>query len=253
MPLNTTHQAKRDQTIVSIENLTVKYPQQTHPAIENISLDIFSESITTLLGPNGAGKSTLIKAILNLINYKGEIRVFGRNVQEVYPQIGYVPQFKDFDPAFPMNVAEFIELSLIKSPHPKKWRQEKVHQILRSIDSSSLIQKPISTLSGGQLQRALLARALVHNPKLLILDEPEAGIDVGAEQTFYEMIAKLVEKQGITVIIASHELDVVYNYASRVICLNHQLVCDGPPNVALSQAVFEKLYGRQIKLYGRKQ
>jgi len=235
--------------VVKTSGLSVTYPGQSHPAVADITFDIQPATINTLLGPNGSGKSTVIKAILNLVNYSGKIQVFGREVAEVYPQIGYVPQFTNFDASFPISVAEFVDLALVKTQHPAEWRRTRVRETLAEIDSTNIIDKPIAALSGGQLQRALLARALVHQPQLLVLDEPEAGIDVGAEQTFYEIIRRLVNDEHVTVIIASHELDVVYNYADRVICINRQLVCDGTPELALSKDVFEKLYGREIKLY----
>ena len=120
-----------DHPVVSVRNVTVRYPGQRHLAIDGISFDISSGTINTLLGPNGSGKSTVIKSILGFVEYEGEIDVLGRDVQEVYSQIGYVPQFKEFDASFPITVEEFLGYSLVNTKHPKDWRE---HQVSDEVD-----------------------------------------------------------------------------------------------------------------------
>lgn len=233
---------------LEIDNLTVTYPGYSHTAVDNVSFEIKKNSITALIGPNGSGKTTVIKAVLGLIDYQGEIQVFGRPIEVAYQQIGYVPQRFAFDPTFPLTVFEFV--SLVLSSFSKKDVAAKVRKTLDWVKASDLIERKLSSLSGGQLQRVLLARALVNNPKLLLLDEPEAGVDVGGEQTFYDLVEELVHKKEMTAIVASHELDVVYTYAQQVICLNRHLLCTGVPKEVLNQETFEKLYGRNLKFYG---
>jgi zinc transport system ATP-binding protein len=232
---------------LEVEGLTVYYPGNNHPAVDDVTLSIDKGKIAVLIGPNGSGKTTLIKAILGLIGYEGKIRVFGEDVKNNYKKIGYVPQRFNFDLTFPITVYEFISLAV---DGEKGIVKNKIKEILKTIDAEDLIDRKLSSLSGGQLQRALLARALIRNPELLVLDEPEAGIDVGGEQTFYDMVEKLVQIDNITALISSHELDIVYTYATDVICLNKKLFCLGSPRKVLNQDVFEKLYGRSLKFYG---
>jgi zinc transport system ATP-binding protein len=231
---------------LEIKNLNIHYPGLTYPAVESVSFSIEKGRIAAVIGPNGSGKTTLIKAILGLIDYQGEILIFGQPVEKMYQKIGYVPQRYSFDQTFPITVAEFISLVL----PDKEKAEKKVKNVLESVKAGDLYERKLSRLSGGQLQRTLLARALVKNPDLLILDEPEAGIDVGGEQTFYDLVENLVENKNITALIASHELDIVYTYAQEVICLNKRLLCLGPPRQVLNQETFEELYGRSLKFYG---
>jgi zinc transport system ATP-binding protein len=231
---------------LEIKDLNIYYPGLIHPAVESVSFSIEKGKIAAVIGPNGSGKTTLIKAILGLIDYQGEILVFGQPVARMYEKIGYVPQRYSFDQTFPITVGEFISLVLPDKNHT----ENKVRSVLESVKAEELYERKLSRLSGGQLQRTLLARALVKNPDLLILDEPEAGIDVGGEQTFYDLIEDLVENKNITALISSHELDIVYTYAQEVICLNRKMLCLGPPRQVLNQETFEELYGRSLKFYG---
>jgi zinc transport system ATP-binding protein len=233
---------------LEVKNLTVKYPRYTHAAVEDVSFSVALNTIAALIGPNGSGKTTVIKAILGLIEYEGEIKVFDKPVEEMYQKVGFVPQRFSFDPTFPITVYEFIFLVLSGISDRKSVRQ--INQALDYVDANDLAKRKLSSLSGGQLQRVLLARALVKNPTLLLLDEPEAGVDVGGEQTFYDLMEKLVEDKKVTALIASHELDVVYTYAQQVICVNQRMLCSGEPREVLDQETFEKLYGRGLRFYG---
>ncbi len=241
-----------------VNNLSVKYPGYTHSAVEDVNFEVKENSITALIGPNGSGKSTVIKAILGLLDYTGKVEVFGKPVEQMYTEIGFVPQRFSFDTTFPITVSEFILLALISHESQSKKlnypeHNHSVSQVLNYVKAEDLKSRKLSTLSGGQLQRVLLARALVHEPKLLLLDEPEAGVDVGGEQTFYELLEALVEEKKITAVIASHELDVVYTYANHVVCLNRTVFCTGVPKKVLNQETFEKLYGRGLKFYGHRE
>ncbi|MBU0570062.1 metal ABC transporter ATP-binding protein [Patescibacteria group bacterium] len=233
---------------LSIENLTIRYPGYKHTAIDSVSFTVRENSIAALIGPNGSGKTTIIKAILGLLAYEGTIKVFGEPVNKMYKKIGYVPQKFSFDQTFPITVYDFISLVLFAYPKEKTARQ--IDKVLNYVEASDIINQRLSDLSGGQLQRVLLARALVHDPELLLLDEPEAGVDVGGEQTFYDLLEKLVKDKKITAVIASHELDIVYAYANQVICVNRRMFCEGVPNEVLTQEMFEQLYGRGLKFYG---
>lgn len=235
------------KSALSITNLTVSYPGFSQTAVENINFSVEPGTIAALIGPNGSGKSTIIKAILGLLPYAGEIKIFDKPVSKMADKIGYVPQRFSFDQTFPLTVEEFISMVMFSD---SKQRHLSVDKVLAYVVAEDLKHKRLSTLSGGQLQKVLLARALVRQPSVLLLDEPEAGVDVGGEQTFYDLMEKLVEDQEITALIASHELDVVYSYASQVICVNKVMMCSGPPSTVLNQETFEKLYGRNLKFYG---
>lgn len=234
---------------VKVSDLSITYSGFTHPAINRVSLDIPEGKISALIGPNGSGKSSLMKAILGLVPYKGKIEVFGKPVGELAGQVSYVPQRVSFDLTFPITVAEFIHMpeTVLK---PSVQKKAVVSEALERVGAPKLENRHLSSLSGGQLQRVLLARALATHPKLLMLDEPEAGVDVGGEQTFYDLVEELVGRDQLTVIVASHELDVVYTYAEHVVCLNQEVVCVGKPQEVLTQQTFEELYGRSLKFYG---
>jgi len=231
---------------LEINDLTIIYPGYAHAAIENVTFSVSEGTIAALIGPNGSGKTSIIRAILGLVDYKGEIKVFGKPIQKSRSLIGYVPQRFSFDPTFPITVFEFISMVL---PTAKRSRQL-VDEALQYVEGTDLIKRKLSDLSGGQLQRVLLARALVIKPSLLLLDEPEAGIDVGGEQTFYDLMEKLVKDENITALVASHELDIVYAYAQQVICVNRKMLCYGVPKDVLNQETFVELYGRGLKFYG---
>lgn len=237
---------------IFVNNLTVTYPAQNYPAVKAVSFSVHENSITTLIGPNGSGKTTIIKAILGLLEYQGEIKIFNQPIRQASQLIGFVPQRFTFDNTFPMTVFEFVALPLIIQANSPKPKRKQVLDTLELLKAQELADKTLASLSGGELQRVLLARSLVREPKLLLLDEPEVGIDVGGEQTLYDLLDDLVDKQKLTVLIASHELDVVYTYADYVLCVNKRLVCDGRPEQILNQSTIEKLYGKQIKFYNHK-
>lgn len=241
----------QNEFVVEVKNLSVKYPNRLHLAVEDVSFEVNKGTITTVIGPNGSGKTTVIKAILGFLHYTGEIRVFGKPVYEVYDQIGFVPQRFGFDEDFPINVTEFVMMPLrVNTCKTDCIKQVKAK--LNQVGCGELNNRLMKELSGGQLQRVLLARALVSNPKLLFLDEPEAGVDVAGEQSLYDLLEVLVKKEKLSVLVASHELDVVYTYADTVVCINRKLVCTGKPIQVLNQKMFEALYGRQLKFYGHK-
>ncbi len=223
--------------IIEVKNLVVSYGNTR--IIDGVSFTIHEGELTAILGPNGSGKSTLLKAVMGLIPVaSGTVRVLGRDVHEVLPSIGYLPQRFSFDRTFPMTVREFLELS-----RSAKTPNSAIDDALGEVGMKTFADRLLGELSGGQLQRILIARAILNNPKILILDEPEAGIDVEAERNFYAMIQHLDEAHGITVIFISHEVDLVYDFAEQVICLNKALVCQGVPRKVLTPEMLEKLYG----------
>ncbi len=233
--------------ILEVKDVTVRYPHTTHSAIEDISFELKPDSITALIGPNGSGKSTLLKAILGFVPFTGKIQLNGTTISTQLNKIGYVPQRFSFDTSFPITVHEFLHLACAQ-----KSFDAEINNLMDEVNMNGKDSKLLSSLSGGQLQRILLVRSLLQNPQLLILDEPEAGVDVGGEQSFYTLLQKLVIEKHLTVLIATHELDIVHTFADKVLCINQKLVCTGTPKSVLTQEMFQNLYGQHLKFYGHK-
>ena len=235
---------------LSINGLSVTYPEHTEPAVEDIIFSVEEGNITMLIGPNGSGKTTIIKSVLGLVAYEGEITIMNKTLEKMYGKIGYVPQRFTFDETFPITSREFITLSLSGFEKDDDKKEQMMTEALQQVDGVDLADQRLSTLSGGQLQRVLLARALAHKPRLLLLDEPESGVDVAGEQTFYDLVQKLTKEEKLSALVSSHELDVVYAYADQVICVNQRMFCRGIPKKVLNHEMFEELYGRDLKFYG---
>lgn len=242
--------ASPNVTALEVEDVSVVYPHQNQSAIEAISFKVATGTTASLLGPNGAGKSTLIKAILGIEPYTGNITVLNQPIQQASHLIGYVPQRYQINPAIPITVTEFLALALSRCNHPNHQVETLINQVMTWLHIGRLGSRTLDHLSGGQLQRVLIARAMVHQPKLLILDEPEAGIDVGAEQSLFNLLKDIRDNQQITILMASHELDVVYGFSDQVICINQRMVCTGKPQKVLTKETFQQLYGGDIRLYG---
>jgi zinc transport system ATP-binding protein len=227
-----------DDKILEIRNLTVTYGD--HVILNELNFWVNSGEIVAIIGPNGSGKTTLLKAILGLIPHRGEVKIFGRPPKLGLGDIGYVPQTLDFDRTFPLTVEEFLDFIRVKN---RQWREE----VLEEAGVTAFTDKRIGELSGGQLQRLLIAKALLKEPKLLMLDEATSGVDVAAEMTFFDLIAHLNEIHKVTIMLISHEVQMVYKFATQILCLNKDLVCNGRPKEAITKEVLEKLYGKNIE------
>jgi ABC-type Mn2+/Zn2+ transport system ATPase subunit len=226
-----------EERILEIKNLTVRY--NSHVILNELNFYVETGEIVAIIGPNGSGKTTLLKAILGLIPYDGEVRIFGRPPKFALNDIGYVPQRLDFDRTFPLTVKEF--LGFIKAAN-RPWRSE----VLEESGVNTFMDSRLGELSGGQLQRLLIAKAMLKEPRLLMLDEPTSGVDAAAEMTFFELIEHVNKEHAVTVMLISHEVQMVYKFASQILCLNRDLVCDGRPKEAITQEVLERLYGKSI-------
>ncbi|MBU4421557.1 metal ABC transporter ATP-binding protein [Patescibacteria group bacterium] len=219
--------------IISIANLFVKRGEEI--ILDDISAEITAGEIAAIIGPNGAGKTTLLKCLLGILPYKGEIKIFGSASINALDKIGYVPQRFSFDRSFPLTVREFLSLSA--------KNKNNIERALKEVEMEQAKNKLLGELSGGQLQRVLIARATMNDPEILLLDEPTSGIDVGAEKNFYEMILHQNKKHGCTIVLISHEVNMVYKYATQVICLNKNMLCMGAPEQAITKEIMSKLYG----------
>jgi len=210
--------------VVEIDHLTIQYPDVK--AIDDVSFTVNQGDFLGIIGPNGAGKSTLFAAMLGLnAKYKGTIKFFGidiRKSKNYLKEIGYVPQKPIFEKNFPATVNDIVKMGL-----QKESDENKVDEILQQLWIHELSDRRIGELSGGQQQRVFIAKALVNNPKVLILDEPVTGIDQQSIDLFYSILKELNSKQNITIIWSSHDLDAVNKLANHVACLNRTLFFHG--------------------------
>lgn len=219
--------------ILKVENLSVELYGET--ILENLAFKVEEGEILTILGPNGAGKTVLLKALLGILPHKGKIE-WRQGVK-----IGYVPQRLPFIKDIPMSVGEFFKL--------KKTSDKITRDILKSIGlAEDILRKKIGSLSSGQFQRILVGWALVSNPQILLFDEPTTGVDISGQESIYEFLEKLKEERGLTILLITHDLSVVYKFATRCLCLNKKLLCYSLPK-ELTPESLAQLYGGEIKLY----
>lgn len=210
--------------VVEIDHLTIEYPDVK--AIDDVSFTVNQGDFLGIIGPNGAGKSTLFAAMLSLnTKYNGTIKFFGTDIRKsknYLKEIGYVPQKPIFEKNFPATVNDIVKMGL-----QKESDENKIDEILQQLWIHELSERRIGELSGGQQQRVFIAKALVNNPKVLILDEPVTGIDQQSIDLFYSILKELNSKQNITIIWSSHDLDAVNKLANHVACLNRTLFFHG--------------------------
>lgn len=233
--------------VLSVEHLTVRFEGAEQAALEDVSFSLEPGQIAMLIGPNGSGKTTLLRAILGFVPFEGAIKVFGTPVRQAYHLIGYVPQHLRFDPTLPLTGREILRMPLQNLP--RQARPASLDWAITTFQLEAFLDQPIGTLSGGQFKRLLLARAMMHQPRLLLLDEPESGVDVGGEQILYRLLEQLVEEYQLTALISSHELNIVLQVATSVICLNRRLFGIGPPTQMLTTETIFQLFGSGAALY----
>ncbi len=212
-----------NKSIVSIRNLSVSY--DNIEALSDVNLDIYEDDFIGIIGPNGGGKSTLVKAIMGSISYKGEI-AFAETLREGRSlRVGYMPQISDFDTRFPISILE-VALSGLQSKRGFLSRytlSDKMLalQTLERMGIADLANRPIGEVSGGQLQRALLCRAIISEPKLLILDEPTNFVDNRFEFEFYRLVKELSDHMAI--IMVSHDLGTISSLVKSIVCVNQSV------------------------------
>jgi len=226
-----------NNTNIQIKNVSVVFGK--HTAIENISLEINSNTVVTIVGPNGGGKTTLLKVVLGLIKpTKGEIMINGEPSDRISPNlIGYVPQIKTIDMTFPA-----LSIELVASGLKNNWvafltKEEKKLSIesLEKVGASHLAYRQISKLSGGELQRIYLARSFVRNPEILLLDEPVTGIDFLGESDIHKIIEEYKKESNTIILMVTHDWEAAYHHADKVVLINRNLICFNNPDSAFSE------------------
>ncbi|NTT86123.1 metal ABC transporter ATP-binding protein [Tabrizicola fusiformis] len=216
-------------SLLAAENLVVRFGATE--ALSGVSLAIEPGEIVTILGPNGSGKSTLLRALLGILRPAS-----GQVIRAAGLRIGYVPQKLAVDRAMPMTVRRFLSL-------PVRVGDGAARAALKRVGLEGLEGRQMSALSGGQFQRLLLARALLVEPQILILDEPTQGLDQPGEAAFYRLIEEVRRETGAAVLMVSHDLHVVMAASDRVICLNHHICCEGTPRVVSTAPEYRALFG----------
>jgi len=222
--------------LLSVRDLAVEIDGTS--ILKNVSFDIAREEVLAVVGPNGAGKSVLLKTLLGFFTPSGGSISFAPGTR-----IGYLPQRFHVDAYLPMTALEFLELKRAMPAGKAASRAALARAIEQTEVSPKLLTTPLAYLSSGQLQKVLLAWALMNEPNLLFFDEPTENVDVVGQESVYSLLHHLQDHLGIALIIISHDLHVVYRYANHVLCLNHTMTCYGEPQTALTSAALAELYG----------
>ena len=219
------------------------------PILTSVTAVVPKGGVTGLIGPNGSGKTTLLMAILGQIGFSGKI-LFNFDGDR-RPRVGYVPQRFQFDRGMPLSVLDFMTLGRQRMPlwfGVRPRHRNHALEMLRIVKADHLLKRRLGVLSGGELQRVLLALALQEDPELLILDEPVAGVDVVGEQLFCELLEQLRKERGFTQLMVSHNLSVVLAHATHAILLNRRIICQGNPREVLKPEMLMATYGMHMEL-----
>lgn len=229
------------QKLLTVQDLAVSFGD--FGVFQGVSFDIHRGEALAIVGPNGAGKTVLLRALLGFLPYRGKV-TWEPNIKRAY-----VPQKLLVDTQFPISVKDFFNFKTVS--------RESIIEALNSVGITGdhqhlekhVLGKPLGALSGGQFQRVMIAWAIVDQPDILLFDEPTSGIDIGGEETIYNLLHRLQTKNHLAIILISHDLNIVYKYANKVMCINKEMVCFGEPHSVLDPESLSKLYGGEAKFY----
>lgn len=223
------------ETLIKLNGISVDFNGRS--ALDNVSFDIFSDQIVTLIGPNGAGKTTLLKIILGIIRPdKGSVW------KKDGLKIGYVPQKTNLSRNIPLTVERFLCLE------GRRHDRATLRQTLEETGAGNLLFRDVHPLSGGEWQRVMLARTLLKQPDLLVLDEPAQGLDPVGEEQFYALLTRLNQTKHCAILMVSHDLHVVMANTHRVLCLNRHICCSGTPHEIAGSPDYHTLFGKESSL-----
>lgn len=234
-----------DEPAIEIRDVSLSFGAV--PVLEGVELEVPRGTLLGIIGPNGAGKTTLLRLVLGLVDPdRGSVRVLGRRPREARGEVGYVPQFARFDPDFPVRVREVVLMGRLGNPRGLLGYTDRDREAARRamgwMELEELAQRQVGELSGGQLQRTLIARALAMEPELLLLDEPTSSVDTRMGDNLYDMLHRLTDR--MTVVLVSHDIGVIGREVESVACLNRRLYYHGSEE--LSQEVLEAAYGGRV-------
>jgi len=237
---------------IQVKDLTVRYGSKV--ALERVTLDVMQGEMVSIVGPNGGGKTTLLKVILGMKAFnEGTVRVLDGKPGHVAPgEVGRLLQINEHRRDFPIHSLDVVlmgrspRLGLLKRSGPKD--RELAAACLEIVGMSDFAEHPVQTLSGGQLQRVFIARALAMEPKVLILDEPSTGLDAVSQEDFYVTLRRLRDQQGISILMVSHDIGVVSNYVDKIACLNRRIHYHGSPGDEIPEHVIQEVFGRNIQI-----
>ncbi|NQZ31200.1 MAG: zinc ABC transporter ATP-binding protein ZnuC [Oceanospirillaceae bacterium] len=215
--------------IVKLQDVNISFSGKQ--VVKNVSFNLHKDCITTLIGPNGAGKTTLVKIVLGLI--KPDSGTVWRRPEMM---VGYVPQKLHIDSTFPLTVRRFLQIS-------RSISSEAIAQAVASVNIENLLDNSIHGLSGGEMQRVLLSRALLRDPQLLVLDEPVQGVDINGQIELYQLIADIRKARGCSVLMISHDLHLVMSATDHVICMNQHICCSGHPEKITNDPSYIEMFG----------
>ena len=236
-----------NDVVVDIDNVSFSYGEV--PVLEDITFKIYEDEFIGIIGPNAGGKSTLLKLILGLLKpNRGVISKFKYNGEILTNNIGYVPQHITFSRDFPITVGEVVMMGHIATSskffHYSKKEIELAEQAMQRLEIQDIEKRKVGELSGGQLQRVLIARELVCQPEILILDEPTASVDMRIEEDIFSLLKNYSEH--MTIIVVSHDIAFISSYVDRVACLNKRLTCHSTESI--SGKMIEELYDAPVKM-----
>lgn len=237
--------------VIELSQVTFSYG--TVVAVQNVNLEVNAGEFIGIVGPNAGGKSTLLKLMLGLLEPQaGRIRVLGRHPGEARGAVGYVPQYPSFPRDFPISVEQAVLLGRLGTGRMVGGynREDRIAaaRSLDEVEAGDLAPRQLATLSGGQLQRVLLARALVGQPEVLMLDEPTANIDLRLESDIFDLLQSLNER--MTIIVVSHDVAFISGYVGRVACINRTLACHRTD--AINGQLIQELYGENVHMVAHK-
>ncbi len=221
------------EPLIRLQQVSVGFRQES--VLENVQLTVSAGEIVTLIGPNGAGKTTLVRAVLGLLKPDS-----GSVWRKPRLRIGYMPQKLTVDPTLPLSVLRFLRLVPGVDRHTAL-------AALAEVGAEQVIDSPLQNISGGELQRVLLARALLREPELLVLDEPVQGVDVAGQAELYRLITQLRDRHGCGVLMVSHDLHLVMSTTDQVVCLNRHVCCSGHPEQVSGDPAFVELFGQDAQ------
>jgi zinc transport system ATP-binding protein len=225
-----------EDTILDVRDCAVVLDGQT--LLSGVSFEVHKGEALAVIGPNGAGKTLLFKALLGLVPFRGTI------AWRAGLRIGYVPQKFPVDKTVPLTVREFFLLKAKRFWFPDQtFLKHLSHELSLVGLSQEVLERPVGELSGGQLQRLLIGWVMLDHPEVMLFDEPTAGIDVGFQETVYHLLQRLQKERNTTILLISHELNIVYRYADQVLCLNREMLCHGKPHEVLHPQDLAKLFG----------